>query len=757
MPRHTRRTRPLAPLLLLGLLVTGLPAPAAHAGLDDELGRSEVRVLSTPYPLAPGVTVSGAMLPERLERLGYRRVHDRPASPGEYFWGHERFWIYRRAHDYDGDHLDARLLGLELRRDDGAVLAVTDDDEHTVETGEAGVWLEPEVLAESLTERRARRRPVQLAHLPERVWRPVLAAEDSRFFEHSGLDARGIARAMLANARAGKVVQGGSTVTQQLIKTRDLTPKRSFGRKISEAVRTLELEAEYDKEEILQAYLNHVYFGHLGGVGIYGLGAAARAYYSKPAAELDLAQAAVLAAMIQGPNRLSPVRHPQAARTRQEWVLGRMEELGWASAGEVAAARGKTLPHLALTPPAPRGDRQLIAWVAEVARLEAPERFEEGRGFLIETAFDAVLQDAAADAVEEHLARLRRDHRRLRDLPLSAAVVTLDARTGEVLVHVAGDPADGADAFDRVRQARRQPGSALKPLVLLEAFAGCGDDPLYPARRIEDGPVRVDLESGPWEPHNFSPGYRGTVTLRNALVLSLNTPFVRAARHCGFEETALRVRKAGVPLPEPAPPAFVLGAVETTPLDLARAFSVFPNLGLRVRPVPVRRVARPGGSRLARGRTDERRVVDPASAYLILDLLRDAVARGTGEAAALPGLDAWGKTGTSDERRDAWFVGGVGPLLTAVWVGIDDGTPLGLTGSAAAAPLWHEVMAQVAPSRPLDPIGPPPRVVWSWVQDDTGLRVRPQRPGSHEDLFRDGAEPPHRRLLRADHPVPVLR
>ncbi|MCB1057693.1 MAG: transglycosylase domain-containing protein [Acidobacteria bacterium] len=756
MLRGTLRTRRLAAVGLFAVVVM-VPAGGARAGLEDELGRSEVRVLSAPYPLSPGVTVTGAALPERLERLGYQRIHDRPERPGEFFWGLDRFWIYRRAHDYDGERVEARLLGLELSREDGTVLGVIDADQRPVAAGGEGVWLEPEVLAESLTERRARRRPIELAQLPEHVWRPVLAAEDSRFFEHSGLDARGIARALLANARAGKVVQGGSTITQQLIKSRDLTPKRSFGRKLSEAVRTLEVEAEYDKEEILQAYLNHVYFGHLDGVGIYGLGAAARAYFSKAAADLDLAQAAVLAAMIQGPNRLSLVRHPQAARERQVWVLGRMEELGWATAGEVAAARGKTLPPLALSPPAPRGDRQLIAWVAEVVRLEAPDRFEEGRGFLVETAFDAALQDAATEVVETHLADLRREHPRLKNLPLSAAVVTLDARTGEVLVHVAGDPADPDDAFDRVRQARRQPGSAIKPLVLLEAFGDCNDDPLYPARRIEDGPITLELESGPWQPTNFSPTFRGTVTLRDALVASLNTPFVRVARHCGFEPTALRIRRAGVPLPEPAPPAFVLGAVETTPLAMARSFAVFPNLGERVRAVPVRRIARPGGSLVAHGRSGRRRVVDAASAYLVLDLLRDAVARGTGQAAALEGFTAWGKTGTSDERRDAWFVGGIGELLTAVWVGVDDGTPLGLTGSDAAAPLWHDVMARVAPSRPATAIERPVRVTTAWVQDDTGLRVRPHRPGSHEDLFRRGAEPLHRRLLRADEPVPVLR
>ncbi|MDY7092656.1 MAG: transglycosylase domain-containing protein [Acidobacteriota bacterium] len=757
------RDLPTRLLLVALLLLLALPAGAS---LEDELGRNQVRVFSAPYPLQLGVHAVDGGLPARLERLGYVRVSRRPEEPGEYFWGHERFWIYRRSHFALGDEYDALLMDLELD-DAGRIERILDLDGEELDAGslgrgelddwDSGLWLEPETVAESLTERRARRRPIELARLPEHVWRPVLAAEDSRFFDHAGLDARGIARALLANARAGKVVQGGSTITQQLIKMRDLSPKRSLGRKVSEAMRSLELEAEYDKEEILQAYLNHVYLGHLDGVSIYGYGAAARAYFSKSAAELSLAEASALAAMIQGPNRLSPARNAEANRRRQQWVLDRMEELEWASSGAVAAARRAPVA-LALDPPAPRGDRQLVAWVSEVVEMEAPRRFADGRGFVVDTTFDPLLQAAAADTVEEHLQQLRRSHSRLRREPLSAALVTLDLTTGAVLAAVAGDPGDREDAFDRVRNARRQPGSAIKPLVLLEAFSECGgEDPLYPARRVADRPLRLDLPSGPWAPSNFHPGHRGTVTVREALVDSLNVPFVRIARHCGFEATAEQVQSAGVRLPKPPPPSFVLGAVETSPLDLARAYSVFAHDGERVRPYPVRRLARPAGGRLARARNGERRVVDAAAAYLVRDLLRDAVARGTGRAAALEDIAAWGKTGTSDQRRDAWFVGGAGNLLTAVWVGIDDGTPLGLTGSQAAAPLWRDYM-QLAAASYAHRIEPPPvQIVERWVQTSTGLLVRRQRSDATLELFRRGDEPDRRRLLRADHPIPELQ
>jgi membrane peptidoglycan carboxypeptidase len=599
--------------------------------------------------------------------------------------------------------------------------------------------------------------PIDLDALPEHVWRAVLAAEDHRFFDHSGLDWRGIARAMMANALAGEVTQGGSTITQQLVKMRDLTPQRTLGRKVSEAVRALALEAEYDKREILESYLDHVYYGHVGGLGVYGLGTAARAFFGKPAARLDLGEAAVLAAMIQGPNRLSPERHPKPVLERQRWVLSRLEELGWASADQVARAQRRGLPRLAIVPPAPPQARRFLSWVRAVAQEEAPSRLEEGRGFVVQTAIDPLLQARAEAAVAARLALLRRENRGLRGRPLSAALVALDASTGAVVASVGGDPADREDAFDRARLARRQPGSSVKPLVLLQAFDECGRRaPLQPASRVLDAPLTIELPSGPWSPANPGGRYRGPVDVREALVSSLNVPFVRIARWCGFEDTAVTLRRAGLQVPEDPPPAFVLGALETSPAELAGAFTAFSTLGVAVRPLPVLSLSRPGGRAIERLSATAERVAEPAAAFLVRDLLADAVRRGTGSPAALPGLEAWGKTGTSSDLRDAWFVGGAGSLVTAVWVGLDDGTPIGLAGSAAAAPLWRAFMAEAAPVRPPLAIATPADVVIRWVQDRTGRLVDHRRRGSHSELFDRDHLPPARLLLLPDPPLPVI-
>ncbi len=736
------------------LLALALPATAA-AALEDELGRNEVRVRSTAFPLVAGRTVSELRVPERLERIGYRRVHDRPDEPGEYFWGHEVFWLYRRAHRRAGIDHEPSLIGLRLRRSDGMILGATSDNGHEYALEREGrLWIEPEVLSESLTPDRARRRPVGLDTLPEHVWRTVLAAEDARFFDHAGVDARSLARAALANVRAGRVAQGGSTITQQLIKNRELSPKRSLGRKLSEAARALALEAEYDKREILETYLDHVYLGHVDGLAIHGLGTAARTYFSKAARELSLAEAALLAGMIQGPNRLTPLRHVAEARERRNWVLGRMESLGWAEAREVRAAKRERV-RLKTTPPEPPPAPHFLAWLSRAIEQELPARIERGRGVVVETTLDPLLQEIAERVVRDRLAGLRRDHRRLRDAGLSAALVALDGRTGEVLAYVGGDPAGDGDGFDHARSARRQPGSTVKPLVLLEAFDDCGSSgPLNPATRVLDGPLTIELPSGAWEPRNHDNHHRGPVSVRRALAESLNVPFARIGRACGWGATARTLRRAGVALPDPPPPSFVLGAVETTPLQLAGAFTVFATPGRVHDPVPLQRVERPGGRRLLVERNPGRRVVRPATAWVVRDLMREAVESGTARVARIEGLDVAAKTGTT---HDAWFAGHAGSIVAVAWVGLGDGASLGLTGARAAGPIWRDFIREAVPARSPRRTGRPSGVIERWVDDERGVLVRRGHHDARRELFRRGALPPRDRFWRIDRPTPVLR
>jgi penicillin-binding protein 1B len=756
--RRRIAVRPACALLACALLASGCwrLRPAAPP-LESRLGRSEVRVFSAPYPLVAGVTVRGAGIPERLARLAYTRVRRRPTAPGEYFWGEHVLWIYRRGHRWGGRDWPPRLVRLDLDSASGTVEAVASARRWPLAGPMAGAWLEPEVLSEALDGRRAPRLPINLDELPEAVWRPVLAAEDHRFFEHGGVDPRSLGRALLENLRAGGVAQGGSTLTQQLVKNRDLTPSRTLGRKVSEALRALDVDSQHDKREILEVYLNHVYLGQVDGLAVHGLGTAAMAFFGRPADALTLPQAALLAGLIRSPNRLSPLRHPAEALARRDQVLARMADLGWINRAQAAAAQATPLG-LALVPLRPPMAGSFVAWSAALARQVTPSRLARGRGVVLETTLDPLLQAQAEAAVELSLTRLRRDHRGLRSVPLGAALVALDPDSGDVLAYVGSLPGSLPGGFDRARQGRRQPGSLVKPLVLLEAFEGCGGEPLYPASRIADEPLELPLPTGAvWQPVDADRRFLGTVTVREALRASRNVPFVRVARRCGFEATAERLRAAGLPLPAPAPPSFVLGAVEATPLAVARAYTVFATPGESVRPRPLSRVEKPGGARLERFYPDRRRVVSPASAYLVIDLLRDAALHGTASAAAIPGLVVAAKTGTTSEQRDAWLAGHAGGLVTVVWVGRDDGRPLGLTGSQAAAPLWREFMRRGARLRPPRHLERPELVVDRYVDGSSGLLVRSWSSNARLDVFREDALPPRDRFWRLDDDVPVVR
>jgi membrane peptidoglycan carboxypeptidase len=751
--RSVAISRPLAWILLaFGVSLGAADVSIAARSLADELGRNEVRIYSQPLRLSTGDSVSEMALSDRLQLRGYRRVHRRPSAAGEYFWGFENFWIYRLP----ADRVTNPLVQLELERPTARIQRLLAHPDVGAAEARVSLTLEPVLLAESLTEERATRELIDLDQVPDYVWESVLAIEDARFFAHGGVDPRSVARAMLKNARAGRVEQGGSTITQQLVKMRDLSPRRTMGRKVSEAVRALALEAEFDKRDILTAYLDAVYLGHVDGIAVHGFGAASRAYFSKSADQLSLGEAALLAAMVQGPNRLHPQRHGERALARQKVVLDRLLELGWATRPEVERARRDGMPKLRISKPVPRLDRRVLGWLRESVVAEAPRRADDGKGFVIHTSLDPLLQQAAEEAVLRGLRSLRRQRPKLEGLSLSAALVALDGRTGDVLAYVGGDPARRDDSFDRARGARRQPGSAVKPFVLLEAVESCGSQaPLSTSRRVLDRPLEINLPSGQWRPRNTDGRFRGPVTIRRAMVESLNVPFVRIARHCGFEATSRRFSRAGLSVPLEAPPSFVLGAVEVSPLEMASAYTVFSTLGDRLRPRLLTKLSLPSGRRVYSRRLKRTRVVRPSTAYLVRDLLRQVVEEGTASRARIGSREVIGKTGTSSERRDAWFVGTAGSIVTSVWVGVDSGESLGVGGGQAAAPIWRAFMSAAAPARPPLRIGRPVRVTERWIDPDSGLAVRRPGHGAELHLFRRGDEPPRKRLWRRE-PIPVI-
>ena len=724
-------------LVALALLLSS----SAYANpLQETVGRSETRVKSATFAPAVGRGLQDQALVSRLAHLDYRAVNASPEKPGEYWLTDDRLWVYRRAHRVDGRPWPAAKFALKLS--DSVVTGATWDNGLAADLGVRGLWLEPEVLAESLDEERAQHVDLVLADLPDHVWQPLLALEDARFFDHVGVDGVGVARAIWANIRAGGAVEGGSTITQQLVKNRDLSAKRTLSRKASEAVRAVALESKYDKADILETYLDIIYYGHVDGVAVYGLGTASQVFFSKPASQLTLDEAALLAAVVQGPNGLSPIRHPDRAKARRDRALDRMAELGWATERQVNTGKERPI-RLSITSPTPNSARHFRAWVkASTDELDGP-------GVVIETTLDPHLQRQAELAVTEHLARLRQDYPLLQDLPLSAALVSLDGRTGEILAHVGGDPAATHDVFDRVTQAKRQPGSTLKPLVMLEALGDCG---LTPATRVADAPLTLDLEPGTWTPENYDHRHRGPVGLRTALVDSINVPMVRTAAHCGLDETADLLRATGLELPENAPPSFVLGSVETSPLDLAEAYTVFAVPGTVSTPFGVSRVEYPKGGRISATHSESRRVASPAASWITRDMMGDVISEGTGRAARLQNTTAHGKTGTTSGKRDAWFAGEANGVVTVVWVGLDSGK-VGLTGGRGAAPLWATFMEAVVGSTTAYEVAQPLSVVEHTIRRDAGMRVGAGASGAESEYFRRGVLPPHRRFWRSKDTV----
>ncbi|MFN2441461.1 MAG: transglycosylase domain-containing protein [Thermoanaerobaculia bacterium] len=580
--------------------------------------------------------------------------------------------------------------------------------------------------------------PIVLEELPEHIPNAFLAAEDVRFRSHPGIDPLGVARAALANVRKGGVAQGGSTITQQLAKTRFLTTERTFSRKASEALYALHIELRLSKDDILEAYLNDVYLGHRKGTTVVGLDEASQVYFGKGAADLTVAEVALLAGMIRAPNRDNPEENPDVAKTRRDAVIATMLDREWidqAAHDEAIEApvrfRRGSLP----TRPHP--------WYVAALRTELGEKIGSRRmgsgGLKIHAAVDPVMQAAAEEAVKSGVERLRSRRRWLRsgEEPLQAALLSIEPATGGVRALVGG--VDYAQSqYDRTRRMKRQPGSAIKPFAYAAALAG---GKITAATILVDQPIEIELSRNDiWKPHNYDEEFRGEVTVREAFEKSLNVPLVRLVDDMGPRAVRNVLSDARVGKDFSDTPAIALGVDEVGMSDLLGAYSAFPNLGFRVEPHLVESVETSSGRTIYRHRAKPRKVIEPAVAYVIHSLMRGVVERGTAASLSRQGLGyVAGKTGTTNDYRDAWFVGYTPDLLTASWVGFDDGTPLRISSAEAALPIWSSYMSR-APHQKAT-IDPPEGVVLVDIGRATGGLWAPGCGERFREAFLVGSEP----------------
>lgn len=757
MPRKTRRRRRrsttsrcrsgrrprqgrFAARRLLGrvLVLVALAATGYVAWLDLHVrGQFEgrrwsvpARIYARPMELYAGMRLSGDDLEQELRAAGYQPT----AAAGRaatYTRRGDSFRIHtRRFQFWDGEQA-ARQVRIRFNgrrvsglRANGAKQAL--------------VRLDPAIIGRIYPNHHEDRVLLRLEEVPAGLVAALLSVEDREFEHHHGVSPRAIARAMFANLRAGAVVQGGSTLTQQLAKGYFLSGDRTWWRKLNDAVIALLLEAHYDKAEILEAYVNEVYLGQDGRRAIHGFGLAAQFYFGRDLAALQLPELALLVAVVRGPSYYNPRRHPRRAIKRRNLVLEQMRELGIISVSR--ARRAKSLP-LGVTP-ASRGSSRYPAFVDLVRRqLRRDYRDEDlrGEGLRIFTTLDLRTQRVAERALAKRIARLERNKGGGQGV-LQGAIIVTAPQSGEALA-VVGGRHRGRAGFNRALDAVRPVGSLIKPAVYLAALEQPRRFTL--ATRLLDEPISIRTAAGLlWQPKNYDDTLHGRISLYEALVKSYNLATVRLGMEVGLDQVTNSLKRLGIERPLEPFPSLLLGAAELSPVEVTQMYQTLAGGGFRVPLRAIREVTSARGEPLSRYPLSVQQAFEPGPVFLVVEAMRGVMREGTGRSARArlgAGLVMAGKTGTTDDLRDSWFAGFTEDLLAVVWLGHDDNTPAGLSGAKGALQVWIDMMKSLGP-RSLTSQSPS-GVEWAWTDLQRGLITDTGCPGAVRFPYMRGSEP----------------
>ena len=670
------------------------------------------RVYAAPLELYVGAPVSANDLEDELRRVHYR-PGDPAAGPG----------VYRR-HGNSFDLCARRVRFSDELREPQIVSIGSDSDSITALTSADGAELpvfrlDPPVIGSVFPIHGEDRLILSPADVPPLLRAGIKLIEDRRFDEHHGVDARGVVRALWANLRAHRVVQGGSTLTQQLVKNYFLSDEQSFGRKATEAVMAMRLEAHFSKEEILVAYLNEVYLGQDGSRAIHGFGLGSEYYFAKPLAELDVGELAMLIGLVKGPSYYDPRRHADRARERRNLVL---QELATAHLIDAAVASRAAATPLGLKAPGGSYVPAYLDLVRRHLKRDYAEADLAAAGLAVYTSLDPRAQAAAERALTLNLQRLDAASR-VRSAHLEGAVIVAEPNSGDVVAVVGGRDV-GTGGFNRALDARRPIGSLVKPAVYLTALES---GQYTAATLIDDAPIELKLKDGSvWAPQNFEHQIYGRVTMARALAESMNLATVRLGLDLGLPKVVDTLQRLGLSTAPTLNPSLLLGTVEMTPLEVVEVYTSLANGGFRARLRAVRAVVDENGRPLKRFNVQVEEAAPSAAVYQLDRMLTLVTTRGTGRdaAARLPrGMVFAGKTGTSSDTRDSWFAGFTGSYVSVAWVGYDDNRVTGLTGAAGALPVWADTLAKLK-SAAFQPV-PPELVEDRWIGFGDGLETTP--------------------------------
>jgi penicillin-binding protein 1B len=701
-----------------------------------------------PTEIRKGAPVGNLRLTERLQRLSYRKIKESPTTAGTYSEEHEKIRIFLRDNAITSTFKKGPV---DLSVRDGRVVSLVSPTGAELDS----VQLEPEEIGRIMGPKMESRRPVPLSAISPFFQNAVIASEDARFYSHIGIDILAVGRAFVTNLRKQQFVQGGSTITQQLAKNLFLSPKKTLWRKLYEAELALFLELRYSKKQILEMYLNKIYFGQEGPRGVYGIEEAAEFYFSKQAKDISLEESALLAGIIRSPNRYSLLKDTKAAKGRRNEVLRRMHQLEMI--GENEFRRASNAP-VRIRPRSATASSPASYFVDYLQRMTAAELGDEKlyrTGYRYYTTLDPIHQTAAQEAVTRGLKEIEKTALPAGE-PLQAALVAVDPRTGAMTAMVGGRDY-GETQFNRAADAKRQPGSAFKPFVLLSALSlstkGKGDKTL--STMVSGEPVSIPTPEGIWSPSNVGGKVYGKITIRKAIEESVNTAVVRLANDVGLTEVFETARAAGITSPLSPVPSMALGTFEVTPMELAYAYTTIASGGIRFGPFPLFSVTTADGDILMEKEAQRKSVFDARAAYLTGYAMEGVLERGTANSAKSLGIyfPASGKTGTTDDSRDSWFIGYTPDVVCAVWVGYDSGAKTGLTGASGALRIWARFLQALYPRK--GPMGqsPPEGVETAVIDPESGFLATTSCPQTLREAYLTGTAPQETCPQHPVHPV----